>query len=109
MLFASQFGVGESLAADLRHDQREAVGIVQGVVFRGTLVKPEYLFSNVAIKMIGFNSNVGSTQAAFQQRPEVFDALPVDFTANVFVDVVDRLVNVLAGRKLECPIFCAVG
>jgi hypothetical protein len=38
---ASEFCVSKAFAANLGHDQREAVGIIQGVVFRSTIVKPE--------------------------------------------------------------------
>ena len=96
---ASEFFVSEAFAADLRHDQREAVGIVQWVVFRGPVVIPKYLLGYVAIKMIGLNSNVGSAQGALQQRPEVFDALRVDVTANVFFNVIDDFMNVLCAVR----------
>jgi hypothetical protein len=56
--FASEICVGETLAADLGHDQSEAVGIVQRVVFGSTIVETEYLFGDIAIKMIWLNGNV---------------------------------------------------
>ena len=49
--------------------------------------------------MIGLNSNVGSAQGALQQRPEVFDALRVDFTANVLFNVIDNFMDVLLRFK----------
>ena len=51
--FASQFGVSKPLSSDLRHDHREAVSVIHGVVFRGTFISPDYPFSNVAIKTNG--------------------------------------------------------
>jgi hypothetical protein len=60
--FACQLCVGETLASDLRHKRHEAVGIVQRVVFRRTIVEAEYLLIKVTIKMERLNSNVGSAK-----------------------------------------------
>lgn len=81
----------------------EAVGIIQRIIFRSAVVEAEDLFGDIAVKMKRFYSNVGSAQTALQQAPEVLDALSMDLTANVFLNVVDRCMNVILSMQ------CVVG
>lgn len=97
---ASEFFVGKALAANLRHDQRESVGVIERVVLSSAIVISKYLFGDIAIKMKRLNSNVGSAKATLQQRPEVFDALRVHFSPNVLFKVVDGLMDVLFRCKV---------
>jgi hypothetical protein len=56
--------------------------------------------------MIRPNSNVGTARRALQQRPRVFDAVGINFTANLLIDVVHRLVNVVPSAKVLKIVVC---
>ena len=99
-ILARQLGIGEALSANLSHRQIEAVGIVQRIIFRCPIVKPEYLLCNIAVKVIWLDSNISSTQTALQEAPEVLDSLSVDFAANIFFNMVDRGMDVVLGSKM---------
>jgi hypothetical protein len=60
---------------------------------------------SAAIKMERFDSNVSSLQAALEKRPEVFDAVGVDFSAYIFLIMVDGLVNEILRLQfvIACP------
>ena len=114
-ILASKFGIGKTLPCDLAHGKREAISIIQRVVFSSTIVKPKHLLSNVAIKMKRLNSNVGSTKPALQQRPEVLYALRVNLAAHILFNMVNSRVNVILSRDFligreairveRCPVF----
>lgn len=48
-ILARQYGVGEALPSNLRHEIGKAVGVVQGIVACGAIVEPKDLFVKVAI------------------------------------------------------------
>lgn len=90
---ARQFGVGEALAANLRHEQGEAVRVRQFVVFRRTVVVTKHLFAEVLVKMKRLNRYIRSAQRPLQETPEVIESLSVNLSVYVFLRVVDNLVN----------------
>ena len=81
--FARQLGIREALSGDLGHEQYKAVGIVQRVVFGGTIGVTEHLFVKIAVKMKRFDSNVSSTQVSLEQAPEVLQPVRVDLPVDV--------------------------
>lgn len=85
---AGEFGIGEPLSCDLIHRQCEAVSIVQKIVFRGAIVEAEHLLRDVTVKMEGLDSNIGSTQSAFQECPEVLYALRMNLATHILFNVV---------------------
>ena len=88
-VFACQFAVGQTASGDLGHCQTEAVGIVLVLA----IVVPEYLFIDIAKQMKRLNSNVGSSKAALQQRPEVLKAVRVDATAYITLGMIHDAMN----------------
>src|ERR1700733_11476167 len=98
LILARQFGVAETLAGYLAHAKSEAIRIVQRIVFSSAIVEAENLFGYIAVQMKRFHGNVGSAKTAFQQRPEVFNALSVNLPTHILFDVVDRCVNVVLLR-----------
>jgi len=99
-LFACELRVGEALASDLCHEESEAVGVSQGVVFGSTVLEAEYLLVKVTIKMERFNSDVSPAQRALEQRPEIFDSLCVDLTANVLPRMIHHLMHELISKSI---------
>ncbi len=89
LVFACEFAVGEALPGNLTHGQRKALS----VVFVLAIVEPENLFVNVAFKMKRLYSNVGSAQAALQQRPEVFKAVRMNATTDILFGVVNHIMH----------------
>src|SRR5580698_10761757 len=100
LTFARQGSIGEALTRDLTHRQMEAVSIIQWIVFSGASVEPEHLLSDIAIKMEWLYGNICTAKSAFQQGPEVLDAVSVNVAANILFNVVDRLMNVVFGREI---------
>src|SRR5271166_2159433 len=100
LILASQFGVGETLTADLTHCQMKAVSVIQRVVFRGAIVEAKHMFGDIAVKMKRFHSNVGSAQSALQETPKVLDSLRMDFATNILFDMVNGRMNIVLRRKM---------
>lgn len=90
-----QLRIGETLPAHLRHEQCEAVGVRQFVVFRRTVVVSENLFAEAVVKMKWFHRNIRATEGPLDQAPEVIHPLRVDLTVDVFLGMIDYLVNKL--------------
>lgn len=80
---ARQFGIGEPFPWHLIHRQSEAVSVVQEIVFRGTIVKPEYLLGDITVKMERLNSNVSPAKLPLQEAPKVIDALRMNLTTHI--------------------------
>src|SRR5277367_5210654 len=85
-LLASEFPISNPLANNLTRHQREAIRIVQRIVFGRTVVIAEDLLIHVGIEVERLNGNVGATKTALQQRPKVLNTLSVDLAAHVFFD-----------------------
>src|SRR6185437_15512686 len=92
---ARQFRIGEPFSGDLTHRQREAVSVVEGIVFRSAIVVPKHLLRHIAVKVERLYCNVGSAKAALQERPEVLDALSVNLAAHVLFDMVNSGVDIV--------------
>ena len=90
---ARQLGIRQAFAKDLGHGEREAVGIVQRIVFGRAIIETENLFVKVTIKMEWLNSNVGSAKGSLQERPEVFNSLRVNRSTDVLSRMVDHLMD----------------
>jgi hypothetical protein len=90
-----QLGVGKATAYDLTHHKSEAVFIGEGIVLCGAIVVPEDLFSDVPVKMEGFDRNICAAQSSLEQTPEVLNALRVDLPTNIFIHMVHRLMHEL--------------
>src|SRR5436190_8592721 len=72
---ASQFGIGETLSEYLRHGNVKPFGVVNLTVAIFPIVETKYLLIDITRQMKRLNSNVGTMQAALQQRPEVLHAI----------------------------------
>src|ERR1019366_1150765 len=90
---ARQLGVGEAFPGDLRHQEREAVGIIQWVVFRRSVVIAEYPFVKVVVKMERFNSNIGPAQCPLQETPKVIQALRVYLAVHVLDGMIHNFMS----------------
>ena len=80
-----QLGVGKVLAYDGFSDLHEAalVGVASGV-------EPERLFIEVASDVERLDAHIRPADGTLEQGPEVLDAVGVDATAHVLVDVVNE-------------------
>src|SRR6185437_16591947 len=93
-------GKGEALAEDLRHSNIEPFRVADfaGAIFTG--VETESLFVNVTEQMKRLYSNVGSTKAALQQRPEVFNGVGVNVAMHVVLKVIHDKVSEPVGEPV---------
>jgi hypothetical protein len=82
-VFACEFGISEATASDLRHSKLESLRIVSGAFFGSTIIETKNLFVYIAEQMKRLDSDIGSTKAALQQRPEVLKAVRVDAAIDV--------------------------
>src|ERR1700722_7093635 len=94
-----QLGVGEATTYDLAHGKGEAIFVGEPVVLRRAIVEAKHLLRNVAVKVKGFNGNIGSLEAAFQQAPEVLDSVRVNLSAHILLKVVHGFVNEVLLRQ----------
>jgi hypothetical protein len=92
---AGDFGKGQTLPNNARSEFAEAVTVIHIL----PIVEPKSLFIDVAEQVEGLNANVGSTETALQETPEVFHAVRVNISANVFLSVIDNVVRVLASSS----------
>ena len=106
-LFACELGIGQTLSGHLGHEESEAIGIVKRILFRSTVVESKHLFVEVAVKMERLYSNVGSSQGALKQRPEVIQSLGVYLPSDVFLRMVNYLVDKVVA-KMIVP-YCGIG
>ena len=95
-----QLGVGEATAHDLIHRKHEAIFIGEVVVLRGAIVEPEYLLRNVPIKMERFDRNISSLESAFQETPEILDAVGMNLSAYIFLKVIHCVMHEVAVRQI---------
>ena len=96
LIFACQFGIGESLPADLGHGESEALAVVH--VF--AVVESEGLFVKVAEKMKRFDRHIRARDAALEQRPEVLKAVRVYAAIYVLNGMIHNLVRVIGSESL---------
>jgi hypothetical protein len=92
-VFTCQFGVGQTMPKNLRHEKHEAVRVVQGIVFCGAVVKSKNLLVYIPAKVEWLYSNVGSSQSSLEQTPEIFDALSMNLSANVLLRVIHNVMD----------------
>ena len=85
---SEQIGVSEATAHCLCHRKGEAVFVGEGIILRRAIVIAKHLLRNVAVKVEWLNGNIGATQSAFKQTPEILYSLSMDLPANVFAHVV---------------------
>jgi hypothetical protein len=90
----------EPLADDAAHNRIKAVPVIHRVVFGRAIVVPKYLFIEIAEKMKRFDTHIGSLDAALEQAPEVFKAVGMNTSIDIFEGMVDNLVLVLLGHLL---------
>src|ERR1700733_2092645 len=64
------------------------------------VVKAERLFVNVAEQVIGFHTDVGAVDSAFQETPEVLHAIGMDVLTNVLNRVIFNLMLVLFAESI---------
>ena len=88
---AGELFVGQPLASNAAHGEMEATEIRPS----DPVIETEALFSEVTVKMEWLNSNVGSRKVPLHERPEAFEAVGVNLSANILHGVIDRLVNVV--------------
>src|SRR5438477_476715 len=70
---ASHLRECEALASNLTEGKLEAFCIGDFALFGSTVVVAEHLLIDVPLQVERLNRNVGTAQAALEQRPEVFD------------------------------------
>ena len=91
-VLSGQFGISETLAADLRHSEREALSVVHILA----VVVTEHLFVEVAIEMKRFHADIGTMQPALYEAPEVLQRVRVDAAMHVFNSMIYHLMVVVA-------------
>ena len=93
LVFACQFAVGKTAARDLRHGDLESLRVIRRAILGSAIVVTEYLFVNVFFEMKRLNSNVGSLEAALQQRPEILHTVDMDLTSHVCLSLVNEVMH----------------
>ncbi len=88
----SQLLIGQASASHAAQDFREPASITRAML---ALVIAECLFIQIAEQVKRLDADLGSLQAALQERPEVFDAVSVDVSLDVLFGVIHELVNVI--------------
>jgi len=91
-VLAREFGIGETLPADLGHSQSEALRVVHVLA----VVEAKHLFVEVAEKMKRFHRNIRPMQAALYQRPKVLKGVCVYAAIHVFDGMVNHFMVVVA-------------
>jgi len=91
LILACELGVGEALAADLRHSQSETLAIVH--IF--AVVETECLLIKVTEEMKRLHANVGSRNPALEKRPEILKAVRMDAPVNILNGMVHDLMRVI--------------
>jgi hypothetical protein len=99
-ILARQFGISEALAPNLRHKQGEAISIRESVVLRRTVVVTKHLFAEVLVKVKRLNRRIRSAQSPLQQTPEVIEPLSMNLPIDVFLGVVDNLMDKLLAEMV---------
>lgn len=99
---ARQLLIGQATARDGGQNFREAPPVSVIVL---ALVIPERLLVQIAEQMEGFDADVGSFQAALEQRPEILDPIRVHIATNILFGMIHELVDVIRieasiGRQL---------
>ena len=84
------------MAEHIGHGKFKAALIVQCLA----VVVPERLLIEVTKQMEWFDAHISTVDATLQQRPEVFKAVGVDATVDVFDGMIDDLVCILPGQTL---------
>ena len=87
---SNQFFVHDALANDTSGNFDETV-----FVFTFALIETKRFFVNVSGQMIGFNAHIRSLDAAFEQRPKVFDSVRVDIAFSISAAVIDDAMNII--------------
>src|SRR5579885_165018 len=96
---AGEFRISEALASDLTNTGIEALSVTHLPI-----VVAERLFVDIAEQLERFDAHVGAVQSAFQQAPEVFHGVGVDFAVRVLDRVVDDgvlvvFIQAVVGKK----------
>jgi hypothetical protein len=89
---ASQFGIGEALAKNVREHKFKSPAVIHRLL---ALVVAEYLLVQIAEQVKRFHAHVGSFESAFEQAPEVLHPVGMDAPVHVSDRVVNHLVFVL--------------
>src|ERR1700739_1307301 len=97
---AGQFCIGEALSCHLRYCQRESISIGKGIVCGCTVGVAAHLLTQVLIQVKGFHGHIRTAESPLEQAPEVFDSLGVDLSTNVFLRVIDYLVNEVPAQSV---------
>lgn len=87
-----KLGIGEATANHLHHGESKTVLIGERIVLRIPIIESKYLLRNVAVKVEGFDGNVGSLQTALQEAPEVLNSLGMNLAAHILIEMVYRFV-----------------
>src|ERR1700683_4997933 len=89
------------MATDPRQRIRKAhtVGILVSEVILARVVAGR-LFIDITEEVERLNRDIGPSQAAFQERPEVFHALSVNLSVNVLLKVIDELMLVFGEAQI---------
>lgn len=87
---AGDFSKGQALANDPRSEFAEAVTVVHIV----PVIEAECLLVDIAEQMERLDRNVSTAHGAFEQAPEVLQAVCVAVPVHVFFGVIHHFVNV---------------
>ena len=93
VVLGGENAIGQPLAQGGGQDATETASVVDL-----PLIVTIDLLVDVAVQVNRRDGDVGSLEGAFQQAPEVLDAVGVDATDDVLVDVVDGGVEVVQGE-----------
>jgi len=91
--FASQLLVSDSAVCDMTPRHLKTVAVSDEMFFRRAIVVAEYLFVCVAEQMERLYRYVRAFQSALEQAPEILKSVRVDLPIDVFLGMVNRLVN----------------
>src|SRR5271166_3188506 len=88
-----QFRIRQALANELRTQTAHAVCVIQGIVFRSTVVVSEHLLIYVPLKMERLDGNVCSVQSTLEATPKILYAVDVNATAHVALSLVNHVMH----------------
>jgi hypothetical protein len=97
----SEFLIGDSTIHYMTHYTIKPGRIRNKVLFGCAIVKPEYLFIDIAKKVEWFDAYVRAFQSALEQAPEVFQSVRVGLPIHMAFRMVNNLMGeVLMGQPL---------
>ena len=82
--------IGEALASESFNDFIESLAVISA-----TRIESKCLLVEVSEQVERFDAYIRAIDAALEKTPEVFDPVRVDLAVNVFLSMVDHVVNIV--------------